>query len=293
MYQELALEIYNLCCKERPVQKRFRFKSKLFIMDASVISLCLSLFPWAKYRTTKGAVKIHALLDWNGSLPAFMVITDGKVHDSHAAWDLPLEPGSIIVFDRGYLDYALLYHHHKKGRFFVTRLKKNSKWRRVASRKTDRKNGVLCDQDIRVIGSSAHKYPETLRRIRFRAEDGNVYEFLTNRFDLAASTIADIYKARWDVELFFKWIKQNLKIKSYLGTTENAVFTQIWIAICAYLMLSYHKFLSKSRLALSRILSLIQLYVFFTFSLDVLLHEKWKHPPDPLLANRQLSLEGF
>jgi len=293
MYQELALELYNMCCKSRPVQKRFRFKSKLFIMDASVIALCLSLFPWAKYRTRKGAVKMHTLLDWSGSLPAFMVITDGKVHDSHAAWNLPLEPGSIIVFDRGYLDYALLYHHHRKGCFFVTRLKKNSKWRRVASRKADRKNGVICDQDIRIIGTSAHKYPETLRRIRFRADDGNVYEFLTNRFDLVATTIADIYKARWDVELFFKWIKQNLKIKSYLGTSQNAVFSQIWIAMCAYLMLSYHKFLSGSCLALSRILSLIQLYIFAIRPLDDMLHEKWKYPPNIIVANCQLTLEGF
>jgi len=293
MYRDLAVELYKLCCDKRPEQKRFKFKSELFIMDATVISLCLSLYPWAKFRTKKGAVKMHTLLDFNGTLPAFVVITDGKTHDSHTAWDPPVEPGSIVVFDRAYLDYALLYHYHAKGIFFVTRLKKNSCWQRVGSRKANRKKGVTCDQDIRITGTSAHKYPETLRRIRFRAEDGNVYEFLTNRFDLAAATIADIYKARWDIETFFKWIKQNLKIKSYLGTSENAVFSQIWIAICAYLMLSYHKFISKSRLALSRIVSLIQLYIFSNHSLHDLLHEKWKSKPELFPDSHQLALEGF
>jgi len=293
MYQDLAAELYKLCCDKRPAKKRFRFKSELFIMDATVISLCLSLYPWAKFRTKKGAVKMHTLLDFNGTLPAFVVITDGKTHDSHTAWNPPVEPGSIVVFDRAYLDYAMLYHYEKKGVFFVTRLKKNSRWRRVGSRKANRKKGVTCDQDIRITGSCAHKYPETLRRIRLKADDGNTYEFLTNRFDLSAATIADIYKARWDIETFFRWIKQNLKIKSYLGTSKNAVFTQIWIAICAYLMLSYHKFVSGSRMALSRFSSLIQLYIFSNHPLTHLLHEKWKSKPDFFPDSYQLSLEGF
>jgi Transposase DDE domain/Domain of unknown function (DUF4372) len=290
LYQDMAHELYRFCCDKRPPRKRFKFKSSLFIMDATVISLCLSLFPWATYRTRKGAVKMHALLDWHGTLPAFAVITDGKTHEVEPAWNPPVPPGSIVVFDRGYLDYAMLYHYNTNGIFFVIRLKKNSKWRRLGSRKSDSKKGVTCDQDIRITGVSAHKYPETLRRIRFRADDGNIYEFLTNRFDLTATTIADIYKARWDIEIYFRWIKQNLKIKSYLGTTENAVLTQIWVAICAYLILSWNKFVSGSQLALARIISLIQLYVFSHHSLHDLLHEKWKLPdiPSPFT---QLNLE--
>ena len=290
LYQDMAHELYKLCCDGRPPKRRFKFKSELFIMDATVISMCLSLFPWAEYRARKGAVKMHALLDWHGALPAFAVITEGKIHEVTTAWDPPVPKGSIVVFDRGYLDYAMLYHYNTSGIFFVIRLKKNSKWRRVGSRRADRKKGVLCDQDIRITGSSAHKYPETLRRIRFRAEDGNVYEFITNRFDLAATTIADIYKARWDIETFFRWIKQNLKIKSYLGTSENAVFTQIWIAICAYLILSWNKFISGSKLPLSKIISLIQLFIFSHHSLHDLLHEKWKSPEKPL-SFMQLQLE--
>jgi putative transposase len=290
LYQDLAQEIYKLCCDARPQSKKFRFKSRLFIMDATVISLCLSLYPWAEYRTRKGAVKMHALLDWQGTLPAFAVITNGKTHELDAAWNPPVPPGSIVVFDRAYLDYAMLNHYNSKGVFFVTRLKSNSKWRVLASRKSDEKKGVTIDQDIRTIGASEHKYPQTLRHIRFRAADGNVYDFLTNRFDLAATTIAEIYKARWDIEIFFRWIKQNLKIKSFLGTSENAVLTQIWIAICAYLLLSWHKFTSGSPLALSRILSLIQLNIFSRHPLSYLLHEKWKEPfPPP--AFTQLSLE--
>jgi hypothetical protein len=281
LYQDMAHELYKLCCDKRPPKKRFKFKSSLFIMDATVISLCLSLFPWAEYRTRKGAVKMHALLDWHGTLPAFAVITEGKVHEINTAWDPPVPKGSIVVFDRGYLDYAMLRHYNTNGIFFVIRLKKNSKWRRIGARKANKNKGVICDQDIRITGSSAHKYPDTLRRIRFRAEDGNSYEFITNRFDLAATTIADIYKARWDIETFFRWIKQNLKIKSYLGTSENAVFTQIWIAICAYLILSWNKFISGSALPLSKIISLIQLFVFSHLSLHDLLHEMWKLPDKP------------
>lgn len=290
LYQDLAGELYALCRNARPQSKKFKFKSRLFIMDATVISLCLSLYPWAEYRTRKGAIKMHALLDWHGTLPAFAVVTNGKTHELEAAWNPPVPPGSIVVFDRAYLDFAMLYHYDKKGVFFVTRLKSSSKWRVVGARPADEKKGVILDQDIRTIGSSAHKYPETLRHIRFRAADGNVYDFLTNRFDLAAATIAEIYKARWDIEIFFRWIKQNLKIKSFLGTSENAVLTQIWIAICAYLMLSWHKFTSGSGLALSRILSLIQLCIFSHHSLHGILHEKWKEPAPPPPFT-QLNLE--
>ena len=293
MFRDMAAELYKLCCEARPKRTKFKFKSGLFIMDATVISLCLSLYPWAKFRTKKGAVKMHTLLDYNGTLPAFIVITDGKTHETAAAWDPPVPPGSIVVFDRAYLDYAMLYHYNKNGIFFVTRLKSNSSWLRVGSRTADRGKGVTCDQDIRLIGTGEHKYPETLRRVRFKADDGNVYEFLTNRFDLAAATIAEIYKARWEIETFFRWIKQNLKIKSYLGTTENAVFTQIWIAICAYLMLSWLKLSSKCGAPLSKILSLIQLYIFSHLPLLELLVKKRRLKPSFSPLSPQLTLEGF
>lgn len=292
MFRDLAQELYGLCCEKRGKRSEFRFKSKLFIMDATVISLCLTLYPWAKFRTKKGAVKMHTLLDQHDALPTFIVMSDGKTHETAAAWNLPVPTGSIVVLDRAYLDYALLYHYQQKGLFFVTRLKSNSKWRRLGSREANKNKGVICDQDIALSGKLAHKYPETLRRVKFKAADGNVYEFLTNRFDLAATTIADIYKARWDIELFFKWIKQNLKIKSFLGTSQNAVFAQIWIAICAYLMISYLKLSSKSKMALARILSLIQLYIFSPHHLSDLLDEKWKSLPF-IPSSCQLVLEGF
>lgn len=292
MYRGLAMELYGRCCAARPAQKRFRFKSKLFVLDATVISLCLSLYPWAKFRTRKGAVKMHTLLDWHGTLPAFAVLTEGNVHDVRAARLMPFEKDSITVMDRAYVDYALLYSIDRRDAYFVTRRKCNSKYKRVGRRTNNRAQGVLADWDIRITGTNAKKYPGALRLVRYRADDGHVYDFLTNRFDLAALTIADIYKARWDIELFFKWVKQHLRIKSYLGTTPNAVFTQIWIAVCAYLMLAWLKFHSKTRLSLSRMLSLIQLNIFSTRPLSELLHEKWKPPRPFLIPSCQLSLEG-
>lgn len=292
MYQALATELYSMCRSCDSGRRKFRFKSELFMLDSTLVSLPKGPYPWAEHRSGKSGVKLHALVNHNGTLPAFAVVTPGKVHDVVPARRLPLEPGSIVVFDRAYLDYAMLYSYHKKGVFFVTRLKKNSRLQVVETHRVKPGAGVLRDQTVSLDGQNNHKYPERLRRVTFRDEDGRQYEFLTNRFDLAASTIAEIYKARWDIELFFKWIKQNLKIKSFLGTSENAVLTQIWIAICAYLLISYQKFVSRSRLPLVRILSLVQLFIFYPIPLRDLLNERCLHPPQTPCFN-QLSLEGL
>lgn len=215
----------------------------VYALDSTTIDLCLSLFPWALFRSTKSAVKMHALLDLRGNIPSFIHISDGKLHDVHALDLLVPEAGAIYVMDRGYVDFARLYALHQAGAFFVTRAKSNMDARRVYSAPADRSAGIICDQTIALNGYAAHKdYPIHLRRIRFKdPESGKTLVFLTNRFTLPANTIAALYKARWQVELFFKWIKQHLRIKAFYGTSENAVKTQLWIAICVYVLVAIVK----------------------------------------------------
>jgi IS4 transposase len=203
----------------------------------------LSLFDWAPFRKTKAAVKLHTLLDLKGAIPAFIHVSDGKMHDVHMLDLLSLEAGAFYIMDRGYLDFARLYALHQAGAFFVTRAKKNLNARRVYSNKTDRTTGVICDQIIALNGVKAAKdYPIHLRRIRFKAPDSDqTLVFLTNNMSLPALTIAALYKHRWQVELFFKWIKQHLRIKRFLGNSENAVKTQIWCAISTYLLVAIVK----------------------------------------------------
>ena len=237
LYEQLAGKLLSQCQGRAP-RHGFRFKNKLYSLDASTIDLCLSVFPWAKFRKTKGAVKIHVGLDHNGLLPSFLTITDGKTHDITAARALQLPKGSILVVDRGYTDYTWYNQLNSNGIFFVTRLRKNARYKVTERRNIIKSKGLTSDQTIQLTGVKASNCPIMLRRIGFKdVETGIQYYFLTNNFDLAASTIAEIYKARWQIELFFKWIKQNLKIKSFLGTSRNAVMTQIWIAICIYLLL--------------------------------------------------------
>jgi len=201
----------------------------VYALDASTIDLCLSLFDWAPFRTTKAAIKLHTLLDLRGAIPAFIHISDGKMHDVKVLDILPIEAGAFYVMDRGYLDFARLYQMHQAGAFFVTRAKRGMNARRVYSSKTERSTGVICDQRIMLDGFYTSKhYPEHLRRIRFKdPETGKTLVFLTNNTALPALTIAALYKSRWQVELFFKWIKQHLRIKKFLGNSENAVKTQI------------------------------------------------------------------
>lgn len=217
--------------------------ASVYALDSTTIDLCLSLFDWAPFRTTKAAIKLHTLLDLRGAIPAFIHISDGKLHDVNVLVLLPVEPGAFYVMDRGYVDFERLYALHQVGAFFVTRAKAGMAARRVYSFPSDRTLGVICDQRVLLNGFySAKNYPEHLRRIRFKdPESGKTLVFLTNNTALPALTIAALYKSRWQVELFFKWIKQHLRIKRFLGTSENAVKTQIWCAVATYVLIAIVK----------------------------------------------------
>jgi len=215
----------------------------LYALDATTIDLCLSLFPWAHFRRAKGAVKLHTLMDLRGSIPSFIHISDGKLHDVNVLDMLLPEPGAYYVMDRGYLDFKRLFRIHQSQAFFVTRAKRRFRFRRRYSHAINKAEGIQCDQTIVLTTHiPARKYPEALRRIRFvDPTTGNRLVFLTNQFQLPAATIAMLYKSRWRIELFFKWIKQHLRIKAFFGTSENAVKTQVWIAISTYLLVAILK----------------------------------------------------
>lgn len=264
IYEELFYCLLDRCKGITP-KHRFRFKNPLYSLDASTIDLCLSLFPWASFRKRKGAIKMHCLYDHSGALPSFLVVTDGKKHDVKAAKDTswPLLPDSIISMDKAYIDFKWLYGLHGEGVYFVTRAKKNLDYIVTGQHEVKegvKKKGVLFDREIKLEGFYTSKdYPKKLRLVGYvDSETKKELVFLTNNFVLSAATIAQIYKARWQIELFFKWIKQNLKIKSFLGTSKNAVLTQIWVAMCYYLLLSYIKYQTKysySLLEFSRMLT--------------------------------------
>ncbi len=221
----------------------FELENTAYALDSTTIDLCLSVFPWAPFRTTKAAVKMHTLLDLRGNIPTFIHISDGKLHDVNVLDVLMPEAGAIYVMDRGYLDFKRLHTFHQASAFFVTRAKSNMDARRVYSATTDRSIGIMCDQTIALNGYySSQDYPAHLRRIRFKdPETGKALVFLTNNFALPATTICALYKARWQVELFFKWIKQHLRIKRFFGTSENAVKSQIWIAVSVYVLVAIIK----------------------------------------------------
>jgi len=215
-----------------------RIEGNIYAFDASVIDLCINIFWWAKYKKTKAAIKLHTLFDVKTSIPCFVLITEAAVHDVNAMDFLIYEKESFYIFDRGYIDFQRLYRIHKELAYFVTRAKINMKFRRLYSAKTDRNSGVICDQTIKLTGFYASKdYPEKLRRIKFHdSETEQTFEFLTNNFEISALQVALLYKNRWKVELFFKWIKQHLKILNFWGTSENAVKTQVYIAIITYVL---------------------------------------------------------
>jgi Transposase DDE domain/Domain of unknown function (DUF4372) len=262
LYEALFGKLLNRCQAFAP-KHGFRFKNKLYSMDASTIDLSLSVFPWAEFRSTKGAVKLHVGLDHSGYLPAFMTITEGKTHEVNIGRTLQLPKKSIVVFDRGYTDYGWYNALNQKAISFVTRLKSNATYTVLERRDATKKQGITSDQTIRIKGAKANVCPIPLRRIGYvDAATKKHYVFLTNNFTLAAKTIADIYKSRWQIELFFKWIKQNLKVKTFLGTSKNALLTQIWIAMCMYLLLAYIKFCCKLSLSFQQILRLLQLNLF-------------------------------
>jgi hypothetical protein len=239
-------------------------KDTVYALDSSTIDLCLSTFPWARFRKTKAAVKLHTLLDLRGDIPTFIWITDGKVHDVNVLDHLIPEPGAIYIMDRAYLDFLRLYQLHQSSAVFVIRSKTNTKLRRLYSHAVDKATGVRCDQTVVPSGFYSKKdYPEKLRRIKYYdAEKGRSFVFLTNQFLLPAVTIAELYRYRWRVEIFFKWIKQHLRIKKFFGTSENAVKTQIWIAISAYVLVAIMKKRLKIDLSLYTILQILSISLF-------------------------------
>ncbi len=231
---------------------------------AKTIDLCLSVFPWAQFRKTKSAIKMHTLLDLRGNIPTFIWITDGKVHDVNVLDHLIPEPGAIYIMDRAYLDFQRLYHVHQNAAFFVTRSKANTKLRRLYSQKVDKTTDVKCDQIVVPSGFySQKKYPDKLRRIKFLdAQNAKTLTLLTNQLTLPAATIAELYRCRWQVEIFFKWIKQHLRIKNFFGTSENAVKSQIWIAISTYVLIAIMKKNLNVDLTLYTILQILSISLF-------------------------------
>lgn len=283
LYEALFFRLLNRCRSLAPRNKAFKLKGKIYLLDASLVELTLSLFPWATYRKSKGAAKLHIGLDIDGYLPAFVNLTPGREHEINVARELELPKGSYVVFDRGYTDYSWYQALTEDGVFFVTRLKSNAATIPGAHRKGRKSPGVLVDQQLQLKGVSG-----TYRKVRYLDEEtGITYEFLTNALDIPAATVAQLYKERWQIELFFKWIKQNLRVKSFLGTTLNAVMTQLWIALCAYLLLAFLKFQARLGHSMQQILRLLQLNLFERRDFMELFS-----PPNQKisLCNEQLSL---
>jgi hypothetical protein len=239
-------------------------ESTAYALDSTTIDLCLSLFPWARFRQAKGAIKLHTLLDLRGSIPTFIHVSDGKFHDVNVLDILAVEPGAFYIMDKAYIDFSRLFGIHQASAFFVIRGKRNFQYRRRSSSSVDSSNGLRCDQTVIATGvKSAIKYPVPLRRIAFvDPETKKRFVFLTNNFLLPAQSIPSLYKARWQIELFFKWIKQHLRIKAFYGTSPNAVKTQIWIAISTYLLVAILKKRLKLDLSLHTILQILSLSVF-------------------------------
>lgn len=245
----------------------------VYALDASTIDLCLSVFPWALFRSTKSAIKLHTLLDLRGNIPTFIHISDGKLHDVNVLDILIPEPGAFYIMDRGYVDFKRLYALNQASAFFVIRAKSNTQYRRQYSHDIDQANGLKCDQTILLAGvNTKNDYPQSLRRVKyFDRKTEKTFNFLTNNFNIPAQTVADLYRYRWQVELFFKWIKQHLRIKSFFGTSENAVKSQIWIAISAYVLVAIIKKQLNLKAELYTILQVLSLTLFEKTPLDQLL----------------------
>ena len=267
IYEELAKLLMQRARREYAgTDLAIDVDNAVYALDASTIDLTLSLFPWAKFRKTKGAIKLHTMIDLRGNIPAFLIITDGKVHDVKAAPLIPIEPAGIYLVDRAYIDFDWLRAIDETDAFFVTRLKRSIRWTRVISHPVNKALGLRSDQEILLFSKqSKAKYPKRLRRVSFRDETQNrTLVFLTNNFTLSAETIAALYKARWEIELFFKWIKQNLKVKRFYGTSSNAVKTQIWIAMIVYLILAILKERYLLQNSLSQLLHFLEVNLFET-----------------------------
>ena len=235
----------------------------VYALDSTLIKLCLTLFPWASYRSTIAAIKLHTLLDLRGAIPAFIHISDGRLHD-HYGFDLLLpEPGAFYVMDRGYLDYKRLSRLHLANSYFVVRGTRHLRFRRLCSRPVDRSAGLICDQEVKtLVPHSRRRYSHRLRRIRYRDSDGRRYTFLTNHMSLPAQTVCDLYRQRWQIELFFKWIKQHLRIKRFFGQSNNAVHTQVWIAVCVYVLVAIIRKRLDVSLSMHKILQILSVTPF-------------------------------
>jgi hypothetical protein len=264
MFRDLFYATLKTCKSAAPGKHKFRFKNKLLSLDSSTISLCLSLFPWAKFRRTKGAVKLHLLLDHDGYLPTYAYISNGKKHDVTIARKVPLAPGSIVAMDRGYNDYKLFASWTENGIFFVTRLKENAGYEVVEEHTVPKNRNILADQFIRFTGFYAQKNcPHTLRRVVvWDKEKQCQIVLLTNHLRFGSTTISAIYKDRWQIELFFKALKQNLKVKTFVGTSENALYIQIWTALIAMLLIKYLQFKSKFGWSLSNLVAFLRWNLF-------------------------------
>lgn len=283
LFEKVFYNLYGVVAAKAVGKKKFRFKNKLVSLDSTVIDLCLSMYDWAKFRRTKGAVKLHLVLDHDGYLPCFGLVTEGSVADVKAAWQIAFAPGTIVVDDRGYNDYRLFAEWTDTGVFFVTRMKDNAQFEVVEEHTPPQNRNILKDQTIRLTGTGAReKCPHLLRRVEAIREDtGETLVFLTNHHGLGASTIAAIYKDRWQVELFFKALKQNLKIKTFVGTSANAVKTQIWTALISMLLLRYLQLSSRIGWSLANLVALLRMNLFTHRDLMSWLDQPFAAPPDP------------
>ncbi len=293
IYADFAQVLINIARKlYRDEDFGVELEETVYALDSTTIDLCLSLFPWARFRKYKGAVKMHTLLDLRGNIPSMIWITDGKVHDLNILDELIPEPGAYYVMDRAYIDFLRLYSLHMFSAFFVIRAKKNFQYQRIYSREVDKSTGLRCDQTIRLTGPrSSEYYPEKLRRITFFDEKTSIkYVFLTNNFVASALTITLLYKSRWNVETFFKWIKQHLRIKKFYGNSSNAVKTQIWIAISTYVLVAILKKQLKLEASLYTILQILSVTLFHKEPISQVLTESNYIPEEGDSAN-QLILQ--
>ena len=288
LYRAVFQELLGRCQRAVPARRKFRFKNKLVSLDSTVIDLCATLFDWAKFRRTKGAVKLHCLLDHDGYLPSVVVVTEGKRHDVRVARTLRFDSGTIVVMDRGYVDYAWFGRLTIEGVFFVTRLKDNALYRVVERRRPPERSPVQRDEVIRLTGVAAEtKCPHDLRRVEvYDPEKDETLVFLTNHLAFGATTIAAIYKDRWQIELFFKALKQNLKIKTFVGTSANALKVQVWTALIAMLLLKYLQLRSRFAWSLSNLVALLRMNLFTHRDLWAWLDQPFDGPPTILTTTQ-------
>lgn len=292
-FKDLFMHQYSKCAAVAPAHK-FDFPHDLYSLDASTIDLCLSLCPWAKFRKTKGGIKLHTLLDHNGHIPAFVDITDAKVTDIDQAKKIKLPQGAIVVMDRGYNDYKWFQELDTDGVWFITRLKKNASYKVVERRGVDKTTGVTSDQIIEFKKTSKQASPLRLRRVGYYdKETRKRYYYLTNQMDLPAKTVADVYKDRWKVELFFKWVKQNLKIKKFFGHSRNAVMTQIWIALITMLILAFLTFKAKAGVTITELLNLLQINLFERRNIWGLLYNEYDDTKETYYNQRTFNFRGL